>query len=56
VSAKVRTGPPIDDEENYALESWAGVVPVRTALGEVEPDPKLRPGIQTPTFVAQFRL
>jgi nitroimidazol reductase NimA-like FMN-containing flavoprotein (pyridoxamine 5'-phosphate oxidase superfamily) len=56
VSAKVRTGPPIDDEEDYALESWAGVFPVRTVLGNVEPDPKLRPGIATPAFVAKFRL
>src|SRR5579859_7638480 len=32
VSAKVRTGPPIDDEEDYALPVWAGVVPVRTQV------------------------
>ena len=30
VSAKVRTGPPIDDEEDYALNVWAGVLPLKT--------------------------
>ena len=34
VSAKVRTGPPIDDEEDYALPVWAGVIPLRTERGE----------------------
>jgi uncharacterized protein len=34
VSAKVRTGPPLDDEEDYALPVWAGVVPVRLVRGE----------------------
>ena len=38
VSAKVRTGPPVDDEEDLALPVWAGVVPIRLAVGEpVEP-------------------
>jgi nitroimidazol reductase NimA-like FMN-containing flavoprotein (pyridoxamine 5'-phosphate oxidase superfamily) len=56
VSAKVRTGPPIDDEEDYSLEAWAGVVPVNTVLGQVQPDPKLRPGTEIPSFVSRFRL
>jgi len=33
-SAKVRTGPPIDDEEDYALDVWAGVIPLRLEKGE----------------------
>lgn len=37
-SAKVRTGPPVDDEEDYALAHWAGVLPLVTATGEPEPD------------------
>jgi len=45
VSAKVRTGPPIDDEEDYALPIWAGVVPLRTAPGEPVGDPRLLPGL-----------
>ncbi len=42
-SAKVRTGPPIDDEPDYALPVWAGVVPVRLELGEPIPDDRLLP-------------
>ena len=45
VSAKVRTGGPIDDEEDYALPVWAGVVPVRLAAGEPIPDDRLAAGI-----------
>jgi nitroimidazol reductase NimA-like FMN-containing flavoprotein (pyridoxamine 5'-phosphate oxidase superfamily) len=33
-SAKVRTGPPIDDEEDYEMPVWAGVVPLRASVGE----------------------
>ncbi len=40
-SAKVRTGPPGDDEEDYALPTWAGVIPVTTTLGDPIPDPRL---------------
>ena len=39
VSAKVRTGPPIDDDEDYALDVWAGIIPLRLVAGEVESDP-----------------
>jgi nitroimidazol reductase NimA-like FMN-containing flavoprotein (pyridoxamine 5'-phosphate oxidase superfamily) len=37
-SAKVRTGPPIDDDEDLALDVWAGVIPVATRFGAPEPD------------------
>jgi nitroimidazol reductase NimA-like FMN-containing flavoprotein (pyridoxamine 5'-phosphate oxidase superfamily) len=47
VSAKVRTGSPLDDEEDYSLPVWAGVVPVRTELDEPVPDQRLLPGIKT---------
>lgn len=50
-SAKVRTGPPGDDEEDYALDAWAGVVPLRLQAGEPEPDPRLRAGIPTPRYL-----
>jgi uncharacterized protein len=33
VSAKIRSGPPVDDEEDYSLPIWAGIVPVETRLG-----------------------
>ncbi len=47
-SAKVRAGPPKDDEEDLALPVWAGVVPVALMFGEPVPDPALRGGIATP--------
>ena len=53
VSAKIRTGQPIDDEEDYALPIWAGVVPVRTTFGAPEPDPRLNPGTPLPSYLAQ---
>lgn len=40
-SAKVRTGWPVDDDEDYALPYWAGVVPVRQVLGTPLADPRL---------------
>jgi nitroimidazol reductase NimA-like FMN-containing flavoprotein (pyridoxamine 5'-phosphate oxidase superfamily) len=45
VSAKVRTGPPIDDEEDYELAIWAGVVPLRIESGEPVADPRIAPGL-----------
>src|ERR1051326_8043634 len=45
VSAKVRKGPPIDDEEDYALPIWAGVMPVRMVAGDPVPDERLVPGL-----------
>jgi nitroimidazol reductase NimA-like FMN-containing flavoprotein (pyridoxamine 5'-phosphate oxidase superfamily) len=50
-SAKVRSGPPIDDDEDYELDAWAGVVPLRTIAGAPEPDPQLREGVETPAHV-----
>src|SRR4051812_26620942 len=50
-SAKVRSGPPVDDDEDYALDAWAGVVPLRVTAGEAEPDPRLRAGIEVPGHV-----
>ena len=44
-SAKVRTGGPIDDEADYALDCWAGVVPIETRVGAAIPDERLKPGI-----------
>jgi nitroimidazol reductase NimA-like FMN-containing flavoprotein (pyridoxamine 5'-phosphate oxidase superfamily) len=40
-SAKVRTGPPLDDDEDYALDVWAGVIPLRTSAGVPLPDQRL---------------
>ena len=54
-SAKVRTGPPLDDEEDYALAGWAGVIPLATHAGEPEPDARLRAGIAPPGYVSGYR-
>jgi uncharacterized protein len=50
-SAKVRTGPPIDDDEDYALGMWAGTVPMRMETLDPVPDPQLRHGIEPPAYV-----
>jgi uncharacterized protein len=50
-SVKIRTGPPKDEPEDYRTSIWAGVLPVRTVVGEPEPDPALAPGINVPAHV-----
>jgi hypothetical protein len=40
-SAKTRTGPPVDDEEDYALDTWAGVIPLTMTAGTPSPDGRL---------------
>ncbi len=50
-SAKVRNGPPSDDEDDYALPIWAGVLPVSTNIGRPEMDPRLAPDIEMPQQV-----
>jgi nitroimidazol reductase NimA-like FMN-containing flavoprotein (pyridoxamine 5'-phosphate oxidase superfamily) len=49
-SAKVRTGPPLDDDEDYALDAWAGVVPMRLTRGAPVADPLLRAEIPVPAY------
>jgi uncharacterized protein len=56
VSAKVRIGPPVDDEEDYALPIWAGVVPIRTTLAEPLDDGRVPPGIEAPPLSRFVRL
>jgi hypothetical protein len=53
-SAKVRTGPPIDDEEDYSLPIWAGVLPLRVAAGDAVADPRLDEGTPTPNWLGEF--
>lgn len=43
VSAKVRIGPPLDDEADYGLPVWAGVIPIVASLGDPIPDSRLSP-------------
>ncbi|MEZ5143251.1 MAG: pyridoxamine 5'-phosphate oxidase family protein [Acidimicrobiales bacterium] len=50
-SAKVRTGMPVDEDDDLALPIWAGIVPLRTVAGEPEVEPQLDPTVATPTSV-----
>lgn len=53
-SAKVRTGPPLDDEGDYALPYWAGVLPLQLAARPPIADPRLPPGIPIPAGVTGY--
>ena len=44
-TAKVRQGPPLDDEEDYAQRVWAGVAPLRMEVGSMQPDDRLLPDV-----------
>lgn len=39
-SAKIRSGPPLDSGPDYAIETWAGELPLRLAAGQPVPDPR----------------
>lgn len=53
-SAKIRTGPPVDDEEDYTLPVWAGEIPLRLAAGEPAPDPRLAPEREPPSYARRY--
>ena len=53
-SAKVRVGPPGDDDEDYALPVWAGVVPLAEHAGTPIADPKLTEGIAVPDYITAY--
>lgn len=50
-SVKVRSGGPIDEEPDYDLPIWAGVLPARRGYGEPLPDPRNRPDLEIPAHV-----
>jgi hypothetical protein len=54
-SAKIRTGPPTDDEQDYGLPVWAGVIPIVTEAREPQPDPRLAPGMPAPASATAYR-
>jgi len=54
VSAKVRVGPPLDDEEDYALAVWAGVIPLRLTASEPIPDPRLSSDVEAPPYAIEY--
>ncbi len=53
-SAKIRTGPPKDDEADYELPVWAGVLPLRVATGEAIPDPAMNQALSVPDSVNNY--
>ena len=54
IVAKVRTGPPDDFDKDMKLPIWAGVLPLATMAGPLQPDPRLRPGISVPDITYGF--
>jgi len=54
-SAKIRTGPPLDDEEDYGLPMWAGVVPLKLTAGPPINDPRLPEGVPVPEYASNYR-
>jgi nitroimidazol reductase NimA-like FMN-containing flavoprotein (pyridoxamine 5'-phosphate oxidase superfamily) len=53
-SAKVRTGPPIDDEEDYSFPTWAGVVPLEMTAGDPVSDSRLAPTREVPRYAIHY--
>ncbi len=53
-SAKVRTGPPTDDEEDYTFPTWAGVIPLEMAVGAPINDPRLPAEKRIPAYASSY--
>jgi nitroimidazol reductase NimA-like FMN-containing flavoprotein (pyridoxamine 5'-phosphate oxidase superfamily) len=53
-SAKIRQGPPVDDEADMNLPVWAGVVPVQQRAADPVPDPQLRDDISLPAYIQRY--
>jgi|SRR5580658_4040077 nitroimidazol reductase NimA-like FMN-containing flavoprotein (pyridoxamine 5'-phosphate oxidase superfamily) len=53
-SVKTRTGDPKDDEEDYDLDIWAGVLPITQTVGPARPDLRLKTGIVTPVHITDL--
>jgi hypothetical protein len=55
-SAKIRSGPPIEEESDYGLPVWAGELPLSFVAGKPVADPRLLPGIEVPGYVRDVRV
>ena len=55
VSAKIRTGGPIDDDDDYALPIWAGELPLTLTPAAPVADPRLPPEIELPGYVVRYQ-
>jgi nitroimidazol reductase NimA-like FMN-containing flavoprotein (pyridoxamine 5'-phosphate oxidase superfamily) len=54
-SAKIRQGPPLDDEEDYSFPTWAGVIPLQMVAGAPINDPRLVANQIVPNYVSHYR-
>ncbi|MEM7541769.1 MAG: pyridoxamine 5'-phosphate oxidase family protein [Pseudomonadota bacterium] len=50
-SAKARSGPPGDEEEDYGVEVWAGVLPIQQSIGAAIPDTRMIAGVEAPSYL-----
>ena len=55
VSAKIRTGPPVDDMEDYDLPIWAGELPLSLQAGKPLADPDMKKALPIPTYVKRYQ-
>jgi uncharacterized protein len=55
-SAKVRTGPPVDDKDDYDMNVWAGVLTVKTMFGELIRDERLKENVSVPGYLTNYIL
>jgi uncharacterized protein len=55
-SAKIRSGPPLDEEDDYALPVWAGVLPLQLITGAPVADPRLAAESNVPEYVRRYRM
>jgi nitroimidazol reductase NimA-like FMN-containing flavoprotein (pyridoxamine 5'-phosphate oxidase superfamily) len=54
VSAKIRSGPPVDEEEDYSRDVWAGVLPLKLTPQEPVTDPRLESGATVPDYIRDY--
>ena len=54
-SAKIRRGPPMDDDADYALPVWAGQLPLKLEVQAPVANPRLAPSISVPGYIANYR-
>jgi hypothetical protein len=54
-SAKIRSGPPVDDEEDYAMPVWAGVIPLALTPSEPIDDERLVAGVNAPGYATHYQ-
>jgi len=53
-SAKIRTGDPVDDDEDYSMNVWAGVMPLRMAADPAVPDQRMKSDVPVPSYIVGY--